>query len=102
MPSNQLPIRERTVSIDKQIRKKAATAARGAFHRMSGNLLADGHANAWSKDYSYEDFQDLRRALDKFCESVHVPMAEDRAIREFLSTYEKLQAEFPHLAGDEG
>ena len=84
--------------IERALREKAAMDATRKFHQAMKDLLTPGYPVSSNKDeFSSEDFNELKKLLERFLKFMVIPKAQDMAVRLFVANYEQLVAELPAL-----
>lgn len=86
--------------LEKSIRHKAMMDATVKFNRDKQALLSQGYTLS-SKIFTHEESDQLKALLDKFLKHEVIPKAEEKAVRDFLGSYEQLVQQFPSLVQNE-
>jgi hypothetical protein len=84
-------------ALEQAIRRRAQMQAQTEFQRHRQELLRLGGSGTTTK-FTYDDKEALSKMLDKFYHGLVLPHFEDKALRDFRSSYERLITEYPEMA----
>lgn len=81
--------------LEQLIRQRAINKAKATFELAMNSTLSPGWSMSYSDKFSSKDWDEFRRLQWAFFDTQIAPKVADKAVHEFLASYEKLREDFP-------